>query len=199
MHDASATSPRPPDELRRTMGWRPRTRLPASPASRRRASSPQRAPGTPSRLVLARPRRRSRVAASSASATDSSTPPTVGRKSSRSRVSSRRRCAVGDRLSPYPVVSVPPGWCSWSAYFSHVTEADVLENAEAALYSRSRLRSSSSTTATRPVSATTRARLTGGRHANRSPVEAYREELRLIRLARRRRAADAVGQALRRS
>jgi len=47
-------------------------------------------------------------------------------------------CAVGDRLSPYPVVSVPPGWCSWSAYFSHATEADVLENAEAALYSRSR-------------------------------------------------------------
>jgi alpha-galactosidase len=41
--------------------------------------------------------------------------------------------AVGDRLSPGPLRPIPPGWCSWSQYFSHVTAADVVENVEAAL------------------------------------------------------------------
>ena len=36
--------------------------------------------------------------------------------------------AIGRRLSPGPVASIPPGWCSWSAYFGRVTEADVVEN-----------------------------------------------------------------------
>jgi alpha-galactosidase len=41
--------------------------------------------------------------------------------------------AVGDRLSPGPLRPVPPGWCSWSQYFSHVTAGDVIENLDTAL------------------------------------------------------------------
>jgi alpha-galactosidase len=40
--------------------------------------------------------------------------------------------AVGERLSPGPPAEIPPGWCSWSAYFGEVTEADVAENVGAA-------------------------------------------------------------------
>jgi alpha-galactosidase len=40
--------------------------------------------------------------------------------------------AVADRLSQGPVRAVPPGWCSWSAYFGRVTEVDIAENVEAA-------------------------------------------------------------------
>lgn len=40
--------------------------------------------------------------------------------------------AVGERLRPGSLRSIPPGWCSWSYYFKHVTEADVAENVEAA-------------------------------------------------------------------
>ncbi len=40
--------------------------------------------------------------------------------------------AVGDRLGIGQVRPIPPGWCSWSHYFKHVTEADVVENLEAA-------------------------------------------------------------------
>ena len=40
--------------------------------------------------------------------------------------------AVGDRLGSAGVRAVPPGWSSWSYYFKHVTEQDVLENVEAA-------------------------------------------------------------------
>jgi alpha-galactosidase len=39
---------------------------------------------------------------------------------------------VGNRLRAPAVRSVPPGWCSWSYYFKRVTEADVVENVEAA-------------------------------------------------------------------
>ena len=39
--------------------------------------------------------------------------------------------AVGDRLRIGAVRSVPPGWSTWSCYFKHVTEHDVLENVEA--------------------------------------------------------------------
>jgi alpha-galactosidase len=40
--------------------------------------------------------------------------------------------AVGDRLSIGQVRFIPRGWCSWYFYFKYVTEADVIENAEAA-------------------------------------------------------------------
>jgi alpha-galactosidase len=40
--------------------------------------------------------------------------------------------AVGERLRSGPVRAVPPGWSTWSYYFKHVTEEDVLENAKAA-------------------------------------------------------------------
>ncbi len=40
--------------------------------------------------------------------------------------------AVGDRLGVGRVAPIPPGWCSWSYYFKYVTEADVIENLEAA-------------------------------------------------------------------
>lgn len=40
--------------------------------------------------------------------------------------------AVGERLRIPRVRPIPPGWCSWSYYFKHVTALDVLENAEAA-------------------------------------------------------------------
>lgn len=40
--------------------------------------------------------------------------------------------AVGDRLRIGAVRSVPPGWSTWSCYFKHVSEHDVLENVRAA-------------------------------------------------------------------
>jgi alpha-galactosidase len=40
--------------------------------------------------------------------------------------------AVADLLSPGRPRAIPPGWCSWSQYFSHVTAADVVENVDAA-------------------------------------------------------------------
>jgi alpha-galactosidase len=40
--------------------------------------------------------------------------------------------AVGRRMRAPAVRTVPTGWCSWSQYFKHVTEADVIENVEAA-------------------------------------------------------------------
>jgi alpha-galactosidase len=40
--------------------------------------------------------------------------------------------AVGDRLRIGAPRSVPPGWSTWSCYFKHVTEQDVLDNVEAA-------------------------------------------------------------------
>jgi alpha-galactosidase len=40
--------------------------------------------------------------------------------------------AVGERLRAPSVREVPPGWCSWSCYFKHVTERDVAENVEGA-------------------------------------------------------------------
>ena len=39
---------------------------------------------------------------------------------------------VGDRLGIGHARSIPSGWCSWSYYFKHVTERDVVENVEAA-------------------------------------------------------------------
>jgi len=39
---------------------------------------------------------------------------------------------LGELLSPGEIASIPPGWCSWSAYFGTVTEADVIENLRAA-------------------------------------------------------------------
>lgn len=39
---------------------------------------------------------------------------------------------VADRLRVPSLRPIPPGWCSWSYYFKHVTEADVVENVEAA-------------------------------------------------------------------
>jgi alpha-galactosidase len=40
--------------------------------------------------------------------------------------------AVGERLRVRAMREVPPGWCSWSCYFKHVTERDIIENVEAA-------------------------------------------------------------------
>lgn len=40
--------------------------------------------------------------------------------------------ALGDDLSPGAVRSIPPGWCSWSAYFGHLREPNVLENVDVA-------------------------------------------------------------------
>lgn len=40
--------------------------------------------------------------------------------------------AVGDRLHVRKVAPIPPGWCSWSYYFKHVTEGDIIENVDAA-------------------------------------------------------------------
>jgi len=40
---------------------------------------------------------------------------------------------VGHRIGAGRVRTIPPGWCSWSFYFKHVTERDVIENVEAAV------------------------------------------------------------------
>lgn len=40
--------------------------------------------------------------------------------------------AVGERLRAPSTRVIPPGWCSWSYYFKHVSEDDVVENVDAA-------------------------------------------------------------------
>jgi alpha-galactosidase len=39
---------------------------------------------------------------------------------------------VGERLGPPHLALIPAGWSSWSCYFKHVADADVIENVEAA-------------------------------------------------------------------
>ena len=41
--------------------------------------------------------------------------------------------AVAERLGRSNPRRIPSGWCSWSYYFSHVTERDVVENLETAI------------------------------------------------------------------
>lgn len=130
---ASASSPRPSDDRRHTMGWRPGKARPSSgfqgegilgvapgdeavrvwfstEPSRDVASI--RLEGRGDRLVI------SADGPVTELAFDGGLEEALG--------------TVGDRLRTGQVLSVPPGWCSWSFYFRRVTEADVVENLEAA-------------------------------------------------------------------
>jgi alpha-galactosidase len=129
---AGETSPRPPDPRSHTMGWRPGKALPergiqaegilvlAVPREPARAwFAPEPAREVPS-IRLEAPGDRIVVSADDAVEELTSDDGLEGALS-----------AVGDRLSPGPVGSIPPGWCSWSCYFKRVTEADVAENVDA--------------------------------------------------------------------
>jgi alpha-galactosidase len=132
VHRATGSSPRPRDALRHTLGWRPGKELPASgfqgegllcvvlkgePARAWLAPEPSREVASirlealPDRLVVSADGRVEELAAASLA---------------------EALALVGDRLGPGVVSSIGPGWCSWSYYFGRVTEADVIENLEAA-------------------------------------------------------------------
>lgn len=126
------TSPRPPDERAETVEWRPGKPVargviqaegilavaPADgPARAWFAPEPAREVAT-LRLAAARDRFELRADGSVEELSGASLDGVLA--------------AVGDRLGIGEVRPVPPGWCSWSYYFKHVTEADVMENVEAA-------------------------------------------------------------------
>jgi len=133
VYRASATSPRPPDRRAHTMGWRPEKVLPRSGFQGEGVLAVA-AAGEPVRIWHS---------------------PEPGREVASIRVEARTSrllvsadgpvlelgfegnlqealAALGERLAPGEIGSIPPGWCSWSCYFRDVTEAAILENLDAA-------------------------------------------------------------------
>jgi alpha-galactosidase len=130
---ADATTPRPADARSHTMGWRPDAALPergiqaegilalAVPGAPVRAwFPPEPCIAVPSIRLQARGNRITVCADGP-----------VEELALEERLD-EALAQVGGRLSPGPAASIPPGWCSWSCYFGHVTEADVAENVRAA-------------------------------------------------------------------
>lgn len=133
VYPARGTSPRPPDRLRQTMGWRPGKAPPrdgfqgegilavaAAGEPVRVWYSPEPAHEVASIRLEARPDRL--LVSADAGVAELAVDGTLERALE----------TVGDRLARARIERVPPGWCSWSSYFGHVTEAAVLENLLAA-------------------------------------------------------------------
>ena len=131
VYGVDGRSPRPPDELRRTMGWRSGKPEPergiqaegilvlAGPDGARAWFAPR-----PEREVasLRLERRGNRVVVSTDGLVEEL----------RAASLDEALAELGVRLSAGTTRAVGPGWCSWSAYFGAVTEADVVENLEVA-------------------------------------------------------------------
>ena len=133
VYQVTAASPRPPDRRSHTMGWRPGRKLPAV-GFQGEGILGIAAPGDPTRIWHA-PAPDCEVASIRCEATDdrlvvSADGPVV--ELVVEGALHEALAALGDLLSPGEIRSLPPGWCSWSAYFGDVTESDVLENLEAA-------------------------------------------------------------------
>ena len=123
------SSPPAPDALHQTMGWRPETPVPED-AIQGEGILALVVPGEPVRAWFAPEPSRAvaslRLAALPDRVVVSADAPV--RELAVEGGLDDALAAIGDELSPGAVASVPPGWCSWSCYFSHVTEADVVEN-----------------------------------------------------------------------
>ncbi len=129
---ADASSPRPQDTTSHTMGWRPGTRV-AEAGIQAEGILALAVAGEPVRVWFAQDPSRE-VASLRLDAladrivvlADGPVTELVTEGGIEAALA-----AVGDRLGPGTVASIPPGWCSWSCYFGHVTEADVVENLDA--------------------------------------------------------------------
>jgi alpha-galactosidase len=133
VYGADGSSPRPPDRRRHTMGWRAGKAMPPR-GFQGEGLLAVAAVGAPARAWFA-PDPRHDVASIRLQARDdrllvSADGPV--RELTAENGLAHVLAAVGERLGPGRVRSVPPGWCSWSYYFGRVTESDVVENLEAA-------------------------------------------------------------------
>ena len=133
VYAATGTSPRPPNRRSHTMGWRAEKELP-SRGFQGEGILAVAVPGEPARVWHA-PTPFDEVASIRCEAAGdrllvSADGPVL--ELTVEGTLDEALAAVGDLLSPDDMRPVPPGWCSWSAYFGKVTEADVLANLRAA-------------------------------------------------------------------
>jgi len=129
LYPAAATSPRPPDRLGHVMGWRAEKVLPDHGFQGEGLLAVV-APGEPVRIWYA-PDPAREVASLRLEALEDRLLVSADGPTAELVVEGTLERALGDLgalLTPGPVVSVPPGWCSWSCYFKGVTEEAVLEN-----------------------------------------------------------------------
>jgi alpha-galactosidase len=133
VHLATGTSPRPPDALRQTMGWRADEELPDH-GFQGEGILAVAAEGEPVRVWYA-PEPANEVASIRAEAGRDRLLVFADGPVTEFAVDGTlddALAALGERLGPANVRSVAPGWCSWSCYFGGVTETGVLENVRAA-------------------------------------------------------------------
>jgi alpha-galactosidase len=133
VHPLRATSARPPDRLRQTMGWRPGKELP------RRGFQGEgilalHTPGDPVHVWYAPEPGREVPSIRLEADGDRALVEADGHvvKLSVDGTLDRALATVADRLGRSRMRAIPSGWCSWSCYFQHVTEVAALENLEAA-------------------------------------------------------------------
>ena len=128
-YSATATSPRPLDPLRHTMGWRPGTALPEH-GFQGEGILGLAAPGEPTRVWYAPDPAREVASVRLGAMRDRVLVSADGPIAELTLQGTLEKSleALGALLAPGPVISVPPGWCSWSSYFRDVTEEAVIEN-----------------------------------------------------------------------
>jgi alpha-galactosidase len=132
-YPSTATSPRPADHLRHTMGWRSGKALPHRGFQGEGVLAVF-AAGHPIRIWYA-PEPAREVASIRARALGdrvlvSADGPVV--ELTVDGTLDQALATVGDSLARTEVGSIPPGWCSWSCYFRSVTQEVVVENLRAA-------------------------------------------------------------------
>lgn len=132
VYPASATSPRPPDARTQTMGWRPGKPAPEDGFQGEGLLAVETPGGgvrvwyapAPAREV---PSIRARVAGDRIVVSADAEVHELEAGSL-----SQALARVGVVLGPETIATIPPGWCSWYCYFGQVTQADIVENLEAA-------------------------------------------------------------------
>jgi alpha-galactosidase len=133
VYPAASTSPRPPDRLRQTMGWRSGKELPLHGFQGEGILAIV-AVGEPVRVWYAPDPARDVASIRAEARKDrlivSADRPVV--ELSTAGPLDHALATVGERLARGEIRSVPPGWCSWSCYFRWITETAVLENLRAA-------------------------------------------------------------------
>ncbi len=125
LHPAAATSPRPPDAERQTMGWRP-GKPPPERGFQGEGVLAVVPPEGPVRIWAAPEPRREvpsiRAAAERGRLVVSADGPVAER---RGETLLAALAAWADEVGPGDVAQAPPGWCSWYCYWKGVTEAAV--------------------------------------------------------------------------